>query len=618
MKANRRNFLKKAVISSAALSAGIGFHGINAAARVREIGKGVGKGNFQQDFPGWDISFDEGTSVLTLRNGPVLLKGKLTFITGSGAGNIVKSRFGTPVRYSLADDKGASLGYFVFLKTPEHIRLNFYRPASLPEKGSLSFDGKINFTGDSFPCRTKPMQGERVLSLRNGATESLWYDSIVDPEIDTVIRFTASDLVIKNNQAGSFPVSMSGNTDEFTEEIFSIDIEKDYYKNRWVPFFHALDRKRVPRNPTGWMSWNTYFDTATADDNLNEARIGQKYFQPYGCEFWSIESWQGNSDILPVRNFYNMNLETSEKKFPKGMKKLADDIRKLGFRPGIWMAPFGTGNKEFYESNKSWFLHDKDGKPVTCWNGNYTMDPTVPEALENLARIHRIASHEWGYEYFKVDGMNTQPVWERPEVRARFHDPSVTNPFEVCMKIIRDAIGEDRFLLACGGKPSGPEAAYCDAFRIANDIVTQFQPAKWSGIVRTSRSFINNAYVSNIAMITDPDTLLVRELPVEEARVYATMVALPGQHTFFGDKLAKCSPEQIKMLQQTLPVVPSRPVSLYPYFSDMPVWNVSVSNKILDNYNVIGLFNWSDNPQTISFTTEELGIDSQPGTVSLG
>jgi len=40
-----------------------------------------------------------------------------------------------------------------------------------------------------------------------------------------------------------------------------------------------------------------------------------------------------------------MNLETSEKKFPKGMKKLADDIRKLGFRQGIWMAPFGTGNK---------------------------------------------------------------------------------------------------------------------------------------------------------------------------------------------------------------------------------------------------------------------------------
>jgi hypothetical protein len=43
------------------------------------------------------------------------------------------------------------------------------------------------------------------------------------------------------------------------------------------------------------MSWNTYFDRATAEDNLAEAWIGQKQLQPFGCEFWSIESWQGNS-----------------------------------------------------------------------------------------------------------------------------------------------------------------------------------------------------------------------------------------------------------------------------------------------------------------------------------
>jgi len=96
-------------------------------------------------------------------------------------------------------------------------------------------------------------------------------------------------------------------------------------------------------------------------------------------------------------------------------------------------------------------------------------------------------------------------------------------------------------LLACGGRPSGPEAYYSDAFRISGDIVRQFLPPRWDGIVRTARSFLNQAYENNIQMITDPDTLLVGELPMEEARVFATMVALPGQHTFFGDKLAKLS-----------------------------------------------------------------------------
>ena len=215
------------------------------------------------------------------------------------------------------------------------------------------------------------------------------------------------------------------------------------------------------------MSWNTYFDKATADDNLAEAKIGQKYLQPFGCEFWSIESWQGNSDQLPVRDFYNMNLEVSEKKFPKGMKKLADDIRKLGFRPGLWTAPFGTGNKEFYDAHKDWFLHDKEGKPLSCWNGRYTLDPTVPEAREHLKKIHHTASHEWGYEFFKIDGMSGRNqgycahFYERPEIRARFRDPSCPNPFELCVKAFREGIGEDRVFLACQGHTTGTGGSLC-------------------------------------------------------------------------------------------------------------------------------------------------------------
>ena len=74
----------------------------------------------------------------------------------------------------------------------------------------------------------------------------------------------------------------------------------------------------------------------------------------------------------------------------------------------------------------------------------------------------------------------------------------------------------------------------------------------------------------NIVMINDPDTLLVRDLSLEEARVSATIVALPGQLTFFGDKLKDLPDERMKILQQTLPVADVRPMNLYPYFSMMP------------------------------------------------
>ena len=118
------------------------------------------------------------------------------------------------------------------------------------------------------------------------------------------------------------------------------------------------------------------------------------------------------------------------------MKRLADDIRALGFRPGLWTAPFGTGSTNFYLAHKEWFLHGSDGKPLSTWNGKFTIDPSHPEVINHLREIHRIASREWGYEYFKIDGMSGRGpgycahFFERPEIRARFKDPACPDPFE--------------------------------------------------------------------------------------------------------------------------------------------------------------------------------------------
>jgi len=56
------------------------------------------------------------------------------------------------------------------------------------------------------------------------------------------------------------------------------------------------------------MSWNAYFDSAGEEENLAEARIAAKWLKPFGLEFWEIESWQENSDVLPVSRFYNLTL----------------------------------------------------------------------------------------------------------------------------------------------------------------------------------------------------------------------------------------------------------------------------------------------------------------------
>lgn len=565
-------------------------------------------------FAEWNVSFDEKTSALKAENEGVSINGTLSFKTDGRNWKIVPSRDGVKNRMAIVDNRGDVQGYVVFPKNTDELEMLFYHRTAQAYRGIMTFDGGVKFAADSFACRTKPAGGERVLALNCGGADSLLNDSVFSPSSDTLLQLSAANLDISTKADGNFALKMSGDIGESSQATFKFGLVKNYYKNRYVPYYKPLNRKNCPKTPTGWMSWNTYFDKATAEDNLAEARIGQKFLQPFGCEIWSIESWQGNSDKLPVSKFHHLDLEVNEKQFPDGMAKLAKDIRSLGFRPGIWISPYGTGNTQFYEKHKDWFLHDSDGKPIWSWNGLYTIDPTVPEVLEHIEKLFRKASREWGYEFFKIDGMSGRNksycahLYERPEIRARFKNPDCPNPFELTVKAFRKGIGDDRIFLACQGHTSGPEAAYAEMARTGADIVHPNKPVMWKNVLLQGRCTINQIFTHNISMIADPDTVLVRDLPLEEARTTTTIVALPGQLTFFGDRLANLDPARMKMLQQTLPVADVRPMNLYPYFDMLPVWNMAVKHPVLGEYNVIAFFNWDDSDKIITATAQELGI----------
>jgi hypothetical protein len=94
----------------------------------------------------------------------------------------------------------------------------------------------------------------------------------------------------------------------------------------------------------------------------------------------------------------------------------------------------------------------------------------------------------------------------------------------------------------------------------------------------------------------------------EQAQVEATVVALPGQQTFAGDKLAELAPDRVRLIQQALPVCPTRPGKLYPMFGHLPVWDLHVSRPFGD-WHVVALFNWGDDEKVVSVSWNELGED---------
>ena len=585
----------------------------------------------------WNVSFvDDGAKIaLTHADGFAEVSGALSFegpakVTGAGIGKdesmatwrVVSPRDGFPRRLALIDTRDNVNGYIAFQADGEGITMLVYHRTAFAYVGKLSFDGEVRYRGDAYPCSLSPKMGDRVLSMKSGDAVSLDDDALFSPSTDEALQFAGCTLVgpfSRERRAARSP-SASCHVEarlfiaDATANSLSVKVVKNWYKSRWVPNWRAPDRVRSPHAPTGWLSWNTYFDTAGSKENLDEARFAAKWFKPFGMEFWNIESWQDNSPKLPVSDFHNMNLETYAVQFPEGMKWLADEIRKLGFRPGLWMAPYGTGSDKFYAEHKDWFLHDKDGKPIRSWNGKYTLDPTAPGALEHLAAIFDKASHEWGYEFFKIDGMSGRNhgycahLYERPEIRAIMHDPDCPNPFERTVAAYRKGIGDDRVFLACQGHFTGAEAGYADASRTGADIVHPNQPVKWANIMLQARCTVNQSFAHANVFWSDPDCMLVSQgaLEREQAQVEATVVALPGQQTFAGDKLAELAPDRVKLIQQALPVCPTHPAKLYPLFGHLPVWDLHVSRPFGD-WHVVALFNWDDEEKKIVVEWPEIG-----------
>ncbi len=571
-------------------------------------------------FAGWNVSFDEENGVFSLENGKCRAALKASFLpedAKTGSWKFSPSRDAVADRFALVDPKGDVQGYLRFVADADNVEILFLHRTAQNYGGELSLDGEISIgDGGAILCRTRPSDTERILNLNLGGADSPNQDSLFSPEGDLLLAVDAQNMNMKNLGSGRAKLQIRSDVKSAAQSSVRISLKKDWFKKRYAPYFKAMDFDESKPAPSGWMSWNTYFDKATAEDNLAEARVGKKYLQPFGCEYWSIESWQENSDKLPVSKFHNLNLKPNPSQFPEGMAKLAEDIRALGFKPGIWIAPFATGNADFYNAHKDWFLHDADGNPVSCWNGTYTLDPTNDEALAHMEKILRTASQEWGYEFFKIDGMSGRNkgycahMFERPEVRAAFKNPDCKNPFERCTAAFRRAIGDDRFFLACQGHLTGPEAAYADASRSGADIVSPNKPVMWKNILNQAVCTANQVFSHNISMVSDPDTLLVREIGDEQARVSATVIALPGQLTFFGDKLALLSPGKMKILQQTLPPVRSRPSALYPYFKLPPVWLLSIKSPVLGQHKTVALFNFSDSDMELSASAEELGLNT--------
>lgn len=375
--------------------------------------------------------------------------------------------------------------------------------------------------------------------------------------------------------------------------------------------------------PTGYCTWYSNPHGGASDEvhlaELSEAAAEK--LKPYGFDFVQIDDkWQeGERRNGPAKVF---GAHKPSGPYPSGMKAAADNIARLGLTPGIWFMPFaGDRDDPFFANHQDWFVQRKDGTPYWARWGGTSLDMTNPTTQEYVRSIVTRLAHDWGYRYFKMDGLWVGSATELTYVNngyveddigeAVFHNPYKTNieAYRDGLKLVRKGAGDDVFFLGCcipqNMRSFGAAFGLVDAMRIGPDNGTSWEALRrgpWHG---TNRYFLHGRVWHN-----DPDPVYVRpDVPIHHARLICSWVTLSGQLNVFSEWLPDLPEDRVDLLRRTMPNhgLRPRPADLFSH-ELAQVWLLT-DTKSGVRRDVVGLFNWQENePQKIDMSTAYVGL----------
>lgn len=175
-------------------------------------------------------------------------------------------------------------------------------------------------------------------------------------------------------------------------------------------------------------------------------------------------------DVLQVDDGWQVKVGDwqANEKFPSGMEALANGIQATGRKAGLWLAPLiAVESSQLFQQHPSWFIRGANGHFVSAgfnWGEPlYALDTTHPAALEWLAALMKQV-RAWGFDYLKLDFLYAAAL-----PGTRYLDLAREAAYRNGLQVIREAIGEDAYFLACGA-PILPSLGLCDALRIGPDV----------------------------------------------------------------------------------------------------------------------------------------------------
>ncbi len=258
----------------------------------------------------------------------------------------------------------------------------------------------------------------------------------------------------------------------------------------------------------GYTSWYNYFQDISEDIILRDLR--------------GIMRAKDEVNIFQIDDGYEAFVgdwhDVDRKKFPGGMKKIADKIHENGLLAGLWLAPFSAQFKsKVAKEHPDWLLRKPDGKNVYggfAWGGFWVLDFYIPEAAAYIKGCFDEVFDEWGFDLVKLDFLYSACIQpRRNKTRGRIMCEAMDFLRECC---------RDKLILGCG-VPLGPSFGVVDACRISCDAELSFKERFYvkvtnQEIISTHNAMTNSVFrrhLSGRAFINDPDVFFLRDEPAK-------------------------------------------------------------------------------------------------------
>ncbi len=383
---------------------------------------------------------------------------------------------------------------------------------------------------------------------------------------------------------------------------------------------------RLGPAPGVYCTW--YHGGASNEKEIAEnTAFAEKHLKPFGLTVMQIDDkWQA---MLPKGFKHEGKIKKTgpikvfvdtQPNYPSGMAHTAKRIASHGMTPGIWFMPFAGNFRNPYFDHDVFAKHP-DGKPFhdERWSGT-CLDATAPKGEAFIReRVKRV--YDWGYRYFKIDGMHTGAITYNIYVntayknkdfgKVKLHDPAKTQiqAYRKCLQIVRE-VAPETFVLGCNVSQNmrsmGAAFGLIGAMRIGPDNGAAGR-GQWGSVTRGPWHGTNLYFLNGRVWHNDPDPVYVRPSnPIERARWMCSWLAVSGSMHTSSELYLKLPPERLDLLKRCLTShrATARPVDLFE--TNQPrIWTARD-----DRLCVLGLFNWKEKEaDEIACDVTRLGLE---------